>query len=105
MRAGAHGVVAAEALFGGASACTVFVLAVTVAVMGFFDVLGHCFGSADAEAGEDGWAGLVFCELLVLDPDFGEEDAAALVLALPVFGAVEVPVLAEGGREGFWEEE
>jgi hypothetical protein len=85
----------------------VFVLAVglAVAVMGLLDVLGHCFGSADAEAGEEGWAGLVFGELLVLELDFGEEDAAALVLALPVFGAVEVPVLAEGGGEGFGEEE
>lgn len=103
MGAGAHGVAAAEALFGDGGACIVFVLAVAVAVavMGLFDVLGHCFGSADAEAGEDGWAGLVFCELLILELNFGEEDAAALVFALPVFGAVEVPVLAEGGGEGF----
>jgi hypothetical protein len=105
MRAGAHRVAAAEALFGRAGARTVFVLAVAVAMMGLLDVLGHCFGSADAEAGEDGRAGLVLCELLVLELDFGEEDAAALVLAFPVLGAVEFPVLAEGGGEGFGEKE
>ena len=60
----------------------------TVAVMGFLDVLGHCFGPADVEATEDGWARLTFCELLVLEFDFREEDSAALVLAVPVFGAV-----------------
>lgn len=80
-------------------------LAVAMAVMGLFDVLGHCFGSADAEVREKGWACLAFCELLVLKLNFGEKNAAALVLALPVFGAVEVPVLAEGGGEGFGEEE
>lgn len=47
----------------------------------------------------------MFCQLLVSELDFGEEDAAALVFALPVFGAVEVPVLAEGGGEGLGEEE
>jgi hypothetical protein len=83
----------------------VFVLAVAMAVMGLFDVLGHCFGSADEEARENGWMWLMFCELLILKLNFGEENAAALVLALPVFGAVEVPVLAEGGGEGFGEEE
>ncbi len=76
-----------------------------VAVMGLLDVLGHCYGSADAEAREDGWARLVFCELLVLHFNFGKEDATTLVLALPVFGAVEVPVLAKGRGKGLGEEE
>jgi hypothetical protein len=76
-----------------------------MAMMGLFDVLGYCFGSADAEAGEDGWAGLLFCELLILELDFGEEDASTFVFALPIFGAVEVPVLAEGRGEGLGEEE
>jgi hypothetical protein len=43
VRARAPRVVAAEALFRGAGACIVFVLAVAVAVavMGLFDVLGY----------------------------------------------------------------
>lgn len=77
----------------------------TVAVMEFLDVFRTCFGPIETEPREDRRSRLAFCEFPVLDLEFCEKDAAALVLPLPVFGAVEIPVLAEGGREGFGKEQ
>jgi hypothetical protein len=43
--------------------------------------------------------------LLGLEFDLGEQNAPALVLSLPIFSAVEVPVLPEGRGKGFGEQE
>jgi hypothetical protein len=47
----------------------------------------------------------VICSVFFLEFYLLEENATAFVFAVPVFGAVEVPIFAECRGEGFGEEE
>ncbi len=49
--------------------------------------------------------GLLLAELLLMDFDALQDGVAAGVFPVPIFGAVKVPVFAEGGGEGFGEKE
>jgi hypothetical protein len=48
---------------------------------------------------------LFFEEGFVVCLEFDREDTTALIFTLPVLAAVNVPVFAEGRREGFGEEQ
>lgn len=66
---------------------------------------GQVFGGDAPEARPPDPAAFVLGAGATLLPQLAAEGGAALVLALPVVGPVAFPVLAEFGREGFWEEE